>query len=144
MRLGNDMKKTVVRIKISLLLAAAAGLAACKSVEGVYLPDCVAYAGDSIELRDGRFEWDKFSDEVIVGDNGEVVDQFPQYPLSGSYRVDAGAVEFSADNGTALPGMHLVTMENRLFLLTETQAKAWRERSEWPACALVLGGYPEH
>ena len=63
----------------------------CVSHDGTYLPGCPAYAGNSIKLSDGQFVWEKFTDSVVLDDAGNVVNQFPGYPLQGSYRV-AGQV----------------------------------------------------
>ena len=49
----------IMRLFAIILLAGA--LSACKSLDGVYLPGCPAYAGDRIELDGHSFTWDKFT-----------------------------------------------------------------------------------
>jgi hypothetical protein len=133
--------KMNIELRSLLLFATFFMLAGCRSVDGIYLPDCVAYAGDTIELREGRFEWDKFTDQVIVGDDDTIVDQFPDHPLAGTYLVNEGVVSLIADDGTELPGMHLATVDGRVFLLTDEQFSALRSDDKIASCALVLGGH---
>ena len=64
----------------------------CVSHEGTYSPDCIAYAGSNISLSDGQFVWEKFTDEVVVDDDGKIINQFPGFPMRGSYRVDGKTV----------------------------------------------------
>lgn len=127
-----------------LLLATLASLAACKSDEGVFLPDCIAYAGDSVELRDGRFEWDKFTDEVEVDSAGNVIDQFPEYPRAGTYEVDGKRIVMTGDDGNVLARMHLAQVAGKTYLLTSAEHSAWQSSGETPNCALVLGGFREN
>jgi hypothetical protein len=71
----------ISRFVLSALVATL--LSACVSHEGTYSPGCIAYVGSNITLSDGQFVWEKFTDEVVVNDDGEIVDQFPGYPLRG-------------------------------------------------------------
>lgn len=115
-------------------------LAACASYDGVYSPACIAFAGDTIELNDGLVRWDKFTDQVIVGEQGDIVDQFPGYPLQANYRVDGNQLILTTDAGTPLDTLFLSRHENRAYLLTSEQHKEWQETGNYPECALVLGG----
>ena len=112
---------------------------ACSSIEGRYTPDCTAYAGNRITLEDGRFVWEKFTDTVIVSDAGEVVDQFPDYPMRGRYRVDGQTVYFEPETGDAPAPLHLRQEDERVFLLTKSQNESWLNAGERPRCPLVLG-----
>ena len=76
------MSKTA---KFPAIACFALSFCGCVSSEGRYSPDCIAFAGDTIELADGRFEWDKFTDQVRMDDNGKVtIDNRPvhTYTLS--------------------------------------------------------------
>ncbi len=121
---------------VSLLLVAVA-LAACKSHNGIYMPDCIAYEGDTVELHDGRFEWDRFTDQVLVDDGGKVVDPFPDYPKAGSYAATDTDLKLTADDGSALPDMRLVEDQGKIFLLTAAQYRDWQSGSPVADCALV-------
>lgn len=132
------------KIQSIILLAAVGTLAACNADEGVFLPDCIAYAGDSIELRDGRYEWDKFTDAVEVDDAGNVRDPFPDYPRAGTYEVDGARVILTGDDGAVQARMTLVELDGRPYLLTEKEFSAWQASREMPNCALVLGGHREN
>jgi hypothetical protein len=115
----------------------------CASLDGTYTPDCIAHAGNSIKLDGGRFVWDKFTDQVLVNDAGEVVDQFPEYPVRGRYRLEGETLDFESYTGEPLPRMHMRREGNRTFLLTDRQLEAWPADRQRTRCALVLGGYPK-
>ncbi len=125
--------------RIALLLAAFA-LAGCTDYEGSYLPGCIAFAGSKVTLADGRFTWEKFTDEVIIGDDGNVVDQFPDYPKHGSYRIDGETLYLEPDSGESLQNMHLVRHSDRAYLLTAQQFGTWEKTGKHDKCALTRGG----
>jgi hypothetical protein len=122
---------------MSALVCLASG---CVSYEGRYAPSCPSYAGNTIELADGRFEWDKFTDQVRVDDQGNVVDAFPDYPRRGSYRLSRHKLSLTADDGEPLPTLYLVRQANRFYLYTEPEHEAWERTGEPAKCALVQGG----
>ena len=127
---------------LSLLLASL--LAACVSHEGRYSPACVAYAGSNIELRGGEFVWEKFTDSVVVDDDGEIVNQFPGYPMQGSYRIDDRAVFMESSSGETVATMYLHQSNHHQYLLTAEQHAAWESGNTSVDCALVLGGNADH
>jgi len=120
----------------------AALLFGCVSHEGTYSPDCIAYEGSNIEFSDGQFIWEKFTDQVIVDDDGEVVNQFPGYPMRGTYRIDGQIVYMQPDTGESMEHMYLHRRDNRYYLLTAEQFEAWENNSEYGDCALMLGANP--
>ena len=128
----------------SITLILVSLLAACVSHEGRYSPACVAYAGSNIELRSGEFAWEKFTDSVVVDDDGEIVNQFPGYPMQGNYRIDSQAVLMESAAGESLATMYLHQRDHRHYLLTAEQHAAWESGSTFAECALVLGGIPDH
>jgi hypothetical protein len=121
-------------------IAAAFLLAACASHDGMYSPSCAAYAGSNIELSGGHFVWGKFTDSVVIGDDGNVVNQFPGYPLVGSYRVDGESIFLESTSGDAVATMYLLQHDDRSYLLTAEQRKDWERAGKLADCALVLGG----
>jgi len=132
----------IARKSVTILVACS--LAACLSHEGRYSPACVAFEGSNIELLNGQFVWEKFTDMVVVDDDGEVINQFPGYPMQGSYRIDGQTVSMESAGGESLENMYLHRSENRSYLLTTGQHKAWEETGEFAECALVLGGISEN
>lgn len=128
-----------MRFYLPLLLIAVT-VSGCKSPDGIYTPGCAAYEGDTVELHDGRFEWDKFTDQVMLDDREQVIDQFPAYPKAGSFSVTDGAVRLVADDGSRLPEMYFIESNGRYYLLTQAQIAAWRATASVADCALVLGG----
>jgi len=116
----------------------------CKTVEGTYSPGCMAYAGSNIELGNGKFVWEKFTDAVVIDDDGNVVNSFPGYPLQGSYHVAGQVLNMDSASGEALSKMYILQRDNREYLLTVEQFKALGETGEFDECALVLGGYRDN
>ncbi len=118
-------------------------LAGCVSHEGTYSPACIAYAGSKINLNDGQFVWEKFTDSVVVDDDGKIVNQFPGYPMHGAYRIDEQMVYMDSASGEPMENMYLQRHDDRYYLLTAEQFDAWEKTGEYAECALMLGGSPD-
>ena len=116
-------------------------LLGCATQEGTYSPGCMAYAGSSIRLDNEQFFWEKFTDSVVVDESGDVVNQFPGYPMSGRYRVDGQKVYLDTTAGEPIASMYLQQHDERDYLLTAEQFQALGETGKYDDCALVLGGY---
>ncbi len=127
---------------ISTTLTAAL-LVGCVSHEGTYSPGCIAYAGSTISLSDGQFVWEKFTDSVIVDDDGEIINQFPGFPMRGRYRIDGQTLYMESDDGDSLEEMYLHRRDNRQYLLTAEQFEAWETTGKHADCALLLDGNPD-
>lgn len=131
------MKTTAV-----LLLASMGAFAGCASgpdVTGTYGPSCVAFEGNTIELTDSRFTWDKFTDEVTVDDDGNTVDPFPGFPVRGTYAVRDDVLSLTTDVGELAAELHLVQRPGEMYLLTAPEFEAWERDGQVPECALMLG-----
>lgn len=128
------MKRLIAGVCIALVL-----LAGCASGNGKYAPDCVAFEGSTIELADGRFVMDRFTDQVDVNESGKANDPFPGYPASGTYRFDGNVLHLQSDSGTELPVLYRVKSEGRYRLLTAEQFEAWTASETIDDCALTLG-----
>ncbi len=113
-------------------------LSACPSHEGTYSPSCIAYAGSNITLNDGQFVWEKFTDALVVDDEGNLVNQFPGYPMRGSYRVEGQAVYLEPDTGGSLQHMYLHRHRNNYYLLTADEFKLWEKTGNIADCTLQL------
>lgn len=114
--------------------------AACASHEGLYEPACIAYEGDRIELQAGRFEWQRFTDQRSVDDAGKIVDPFPGFPKTGTYRFNGERLELVDDNGVRLDDWFIVVQGGQRFLLTATQNETFVAGKALPGCALGLSG----
>lgn len=117
---------------VPLLLA----LAGCNSLDGRFEPSCIAFAGERIELSNGRFEWQRFTDERRIGEDGKVIEPFPDYPKRGDYRIVDGRVEFRTDDGERLEDRYLVERPDGLYLLDAAAREALAAGEELPHCAL--------
>jgi len=110
----------------------------CLSHEGIYLPGCVAFAGDKITLGDGRFHWEKFTDEVVVDDDGNIVNQFPGYPMYGSYQTDGQMLHMETESGDTMPSMYLHRHDGQHYLLTAEENALWESSGRYADCTLQI------
>lgn len=117
-------------------------LSGCATHSGVYTPDCIAFAGDRIELDDGRFTWDKFTDQLEVSEEGERIDPFPDYPVRGRYLLDGEKVTFIAETDVSLPDLYLVEHDRQRYLLSAAQYQAWQRTDTLANCPLIQNGHP--
>jgi len=129
-----------VTIFRTVLIALPLLLAACASHEGLYEPACIAYEGDRIELKDGRFEWHRFTDERVVDKDGTIVNSFPDFPKSGTYRIASGRLELVTDEDLQLDDWFVVERDKQHYLLTAGQHDTFIQSDKLPDCALRLTG----
>ena len=122
----------MISIALTLLLAA------CASHEGLYEPACIAYEGDRIELKDGRFEWHRFTDERVVESDGTVANPFPDFPKTGAYRISSGRLELITDKDLRLDDWFAVVHAKQRYLLTAGQHDTFLKSARLPDCALRL------
>ena len=122
----------------TILIAVALLITACANHEGLYEPGCIAYAGDRIELKGGRFEWHRFTDERIVDKDGTVVNSFPDFPKSGTYRIASGRLELVTDKDLRLQDWFVVERDKQHYLLTSGQHETFLQSGKLPDCALRL------
>ncbi len=127
-----------MRSTLTTIALTAALLTGCVSHDGTYAPSCTAFAGSEITLSDGSFVWEKFTDEVVVNDDGEAVDRFPGYPLRGSYRINGQTVRMTTGDGSAMDNMYLHRHEGNWYLYTAEQFEQWQATEAHDDCALVL------
>ena len=113
-------------------------LAACANHEGLYEPACIAYEGDRIELRAGRFEWQRFTDQRSVNGDGNIIEPFPNFPKTGKYTLAAGKMTLVTNDGVRLNDWYLVEHVGQYYLLTSEQHDAYRGTEVLPDCALKL------
>lgn len=113
-------------------------LASCANHEGQYEPDCIAFEGDKIVLRDGRFEWHRFTDQRTVDEEGNVVDPFPGFPRSGTYKRSGARLDFDASDGTQIDYWFVVEHAGQRYLLNPKQHNAFVDSGDMPRCALKL------
>lgn len=118
------------------LLVPALLMSACANHEGLYEPACIAYQGDRIELQDGRFTWQRYTDERTVDEAGNVVEPFPGFPKTGAYRVSSDKLELVTDDNVRLDNWFVVEHAGQRYLLNAEQHNAFREGGELPKCVL--------
>lgn len=132
------MTSMQIHISCYFLTLFAVLLSGCVSHDGTYLPGCSAYAGNKITLDEGQFVWEKFTDAVVVDDDDNIVDQFPGYPLEGSYRINGQMVQMEALSGESLQTMYLQKFGKQQYLLTADEFASWQQSGKRDDCALQL------
>jgi len=115
-------------------------LTGCKSPEGTYYPGCIAYEGNKISLGDGQYVWEKFTDQVAVDDDGNVVNRFPGYPKQGTYRIDGHTLIMSSDNGEPDVTLHIHQRDGSYLLLTASQTAMFEQTGRYDDCVLTRQG----
>ena len=125
--------------RIAAITATCALLCSCISNEGTYSPGCIAFEGSIVQLSGGQFTWEKFTDQVIVDKDGNIVNQFPDYPKNGNYRIEGQTVYLETDSGEPMDNMYLHQHGSEHYLLTAKQHQAWEQSGNYADCVLTLG-----
>ena len=130
------MKTAIVPTAVLILSSAMLG---CTTVDpvGDYAPACTAFAGDTIELKDGRFVWDKFTDARRVTADGKVEDQFPAHPMRGRYVIEKDKLILKPDAGGVTSVFYLVNKDGQNYVLNVVQHSEWKATGSMPTCALM-------
>ncbi len=128
--------RIIVPIGLSMLLCG------CSLHEGIYSPSCAAYAGSEIELDGGRFIWTKFTDEVLVDEGGNVVEQNPGFPARGEYSKTGQQITLIPGESEPTQAMFLSPYNGELYLYTADEMERLETTGERPECALRLQKSP--
>ncbi|MBT8082392.1 MAG: hypothetical protein KJP08_00250 [Gammaproteobacteria bacterium] len=110
--------------------------AACAEFSGVFEPDCMAMEGDRFVFAGGTFEWHKFTDERRIDADGNLIDPFPGYPLTGTVVLRGSTVELTTAAGDRLDDYFLLERGGSRYLLTREQHAAVTAGGDLPACVL--------
>ena len=121
----------------SVVLAVfALALSGCKSYEGLYAPACAAYSGSEIKLSGGQFHWSKFTDQVVIDEQGNTVDPFPGFPREGAYEVDGNTITLAPSSGGVAETLYIVVDGEDVYLLTAAENTEYSAGGALPQCAL--------
>jgi len=123
--------------RCAALLVAILAIAGCRDFEGDYAPGCQAYAGSRIQLADGNYVWERFTDARRVDAEGNVIDPYPGYPKRGRYERSGPAFRLLDADGETLATYHLHESDSGLLLLTAEQQAAWEADGSYPDCPLT-------
>ena len=133
-----------MNLRLIMLALSAVIITACAQHDGTYSPACLSYAGSVIKLDDGRFEWSKFTDQVVVDEDGERVNQYPGFPMRGTYRVEGQSVYMTSADGRVIEPMYLHQRDGDTYLYTAKEYEALKASGELAKCPLKLEtGGPE-
>ena len=78
-----------------------------------------------------------------MDNDGQIVNQFPGYPMRGAYHIDGQTVYMDSASGESMENMYLHRHDDRYYLFTAEQFEAWEKTGEYAECALMLGGSPD-
>ena len=123
------------------MLFAGVLVAACAPHEGRYVPDCTAYAGSVISLQNTEFVWERFTDQVRIGDDGKPIEPFPDYPKRGTYRKEGNALHLESQDGS-IETLHLHKDGESFRILTVEEQESWERTGDYPQCVLTLEPAP--
>lgn len=112
-------------------------LSGCASHDGNYAPGCVAYAGNQVELSGGTFVWDRFTDQIRVDSDGQIIDPFPDFPVSGNYTLDGRRMTMIAESGQSMQPMYLHQDGSDYRLLTADEDASWQSSGAFDNCVLT-------
>lgn len=127
-------------LRIQTILATALLLGGCQSIEGRYEPACAAFEGDTIELSDGRFTWNRFTDEVRIDAAGNKIDPFPDFPKHGRYERDGAQIALHVDDDTTRATYASHSQAGETYLLTSSQLDKYLYDGVVEDCALKRVG----
>ena len=111
-------------------------ITACAQQPVVFEPACVAYSGDRITVTGSRFEWDRFTDVRRVGEDGEIIDPFPNFPRTGQVRSSDGRIVLVADDGQELGRFVEYLDGGRRLWLTDDETRELQSGNGVPECVL--------
>lgn len=123
-------------IKLLRIVLIIAIPAACSNIDGLYVPACIAFEGDEIELSGGRYEWRHFTDEVQIPERRDPTQSVPEYPKAGHYEYEAPTLQFFSDEGLLIASFYQQDDADGKYLLTSEENGEFRESGDVPECAL--------
>ncbi|MDJ0698529.1 MAG: hypothetical protein QNJ07_01630 [Woeseiaceae bacterium] len=129
-----------MKIRSLLFCLGALTLSSCATYDGGYSPSCPTFVANVVQLENGGFTWTKLSDEVVIGDDGQPVDRYPDFPKRGAYEVRAGVLTMTTTDGEALPPMYFHESGEQLYLLTGVEFRTMQQSGKLPDCALLRAG----
>ena len=125
-----------MKLRSFLLAGCALALTACASLDGTYLPSCAAFSGSEIRIANGRFHWSKFTDQVVIDEDGNEVDPFPGFPLEGVYEVSGEVMTLAPDSGESPHTLYVQRDGKTIFLLDAAEKDTLDASGKRPQCVL--------
>jgi len=129
-----------MHLRLVTVIPAVAVIAACKLVDGSYLPGCTAFEGDRVELDAGAVTWDRFTDEVRLDAAGNPEDPFPDYPRHGNYTLSAGVLTIRLDGEDRPREFAVHERDGTVVLLDPAQQAELDATGKLDDCALTRNG----
>ena len=108
------------------------------TVEGRFEPACTMFSGDIVEITGDQYVWKKFTDEIVVDDNGELGEPFPGFPRSGPIRRDGEHMRFIGTDGEPDADFHVKQRVDGVYLLTAEELESDSKDPGFWQCALKL------
>ncbi|MEN7341325.1 MAG: hypothetical protein AAAFM81_00225 [Pseudomonadota bacterium] len=108
------------------------------TIEGQFKPACLALAGDIIDIEGDRYTWRKFTDEIVVGDDGELIEPFPGFPKSGQFTREGDELRLLNGNGEPSAAFYVRKRADGVYLLTADESASDTVDAAFWRCALKL------
>ncbi len=110
---------------------------------GLYTPSCDMYEGETVDLQHGAYVWDRFTDTRSIDDEGNLVDSFPEHPMSGGYTRQAAKVSLQLTSDDAVRDYILLPVSGSAYLLTQKEYESFLASGEVVSCALQRRNNPQ-
>ncbi len=107
------------------------------SIDGSYYPGCPSFAGNTIRLEAGSYVWEKFTDMVAVGPDGQIVNQFPGFPKRGRYRVEGDTLHLESEDADVLNTFYIREKNGNYVLLTAAELTEAQTSGGYGNCVLT-------
>lgn len=112
-------------------------LLGCKSIDGTYYPGCTAFEGNKIRLDDGAVIWEKFTDQVAVDSDGNLINAFPGYPKHGTYRLEGRSLHMNFESDDSAETLYTHQHGGEYLLLTAAEFEMWEKTGRYDDCVLT-------
>jgi hypothetical protein len=127
-----------MKLRMTVTVLSALSLSACASHTGRYAPACIAYSGSHVTLNGDSFLWERFTDQVRVDDEGNVLEPYPDFPKRGSYSIDGQTLVMRSEGGATMDNMYLHRANGGYLLLTADDQHRWEKTGQYADCVLTL------
>jgi hypothetical protein len=129
-----------MELRLKTVIPALAVIAACKAVDGDYMPGCPSFEGDRVELDAGAVTWDRFTDEVRLDAAGNPQDPFPDYPRHGHYSLSGDILTIRLDGEDRPREFAVHDRDGTVVLLDAAQQEELDATGNVDGCALTRTG----
>ncbi len=122
--------------RVLALALAGLFLSGCRDQTVIFEPACIAFSGDRITITADQYIWDRFTDARSVGDDGQLVDPYPDYPKTGPVVRAGKQLTFADGAGATIAIFHIHEQDGIRYLLRDEEYKRVASGGALAECAL--------